>query len=141
METKICTKCGIEKPLEDFSLMKLGKGGRRPSCKECQRKANRAAYIKTNPDAKELSRGGTAKTRSQIQADYERRNPEYKKAKCRKARERLAGNYVRELLVCQLGIDRSLIPGDVVEMKRQQILIFRDTRKLINAIKEKQNEH
>jgi len=37
--TKICTVCGIEKPLEEFNKQKLGKYGRRAYCRECQKKA------------------------------------------------------------------------------------------------------
>lgn len=33
--TKICTKCGAEKPLEGFHRQAAGKHGRFPSCKEC----------------------------------------------------------------------------------------------------------
>lgn len=32
---KICTKCGIEKPLESFNKAKGGKFGRKSECKEC----------------------------------------------------------------------------------------------------------
>ena len=35
--TKICTKCGVEKPLEEFSKNSTSKFGRRPECKECFR--------------------------------------------------------------------------------------------------------
>jgi len=35
MAAKKCSKCGIEKPLEDFHKQKSCKGGRRPECKAC----------------------------------------------------------------------------------------------------------
>ena len=34
--TKTCTKCGDEKSLDDFSLMKRGKFGRNSQCKDCR---------------------------------------------------------------------------------------------------------
>lgn len=34
-ESKRCSVCGVEKPLEAFSRQKLGKHGRRANCKEC----------------------------------------------------------------------------------------------------------
>lgn len=34
-QTKICTKCGIEKPLSEFSTHKKTKDGLRISCKKC----------------------------------------------------------------------------------------------------------
>jgi hypothetical protein len=43
-KSKICTKCDIEKPLEEFSRQKGGKFGRRAHCKVCMaeyREANR----------------------------------------------------------------------------------------------------
>lgn len=38
VRSRICTKCGKEKPLEEFSRNKNGKYGRRAFCKECERK-------------------------------------------------------------------------------------------------------
>lgn len=35
METKICTKCGRELPLENFGWRNKAKGQRRADCKEC----------------------------------------------------------------------------------------------------------
>ena len=35
MITKRCTKCGLTKPLNCFTKHKLGKGGIRPTCREC----------------------------------------------------------------------------------------------------------
>lgn len=38
VKSRICTKCGKEKPLEEFSKNKQGKYGRRAFCKECEHK-------------------------------------------------------------------------------------------------------
>lgn len=38
METKICTKCGLEKPIEQFQKDKQKKSGRRPDCGSCNSK-------------------------------------------------------------------------------------------------------
>ena len=35
MKTKVCTKCGIEKPLDQFYRHKASADGRRPDCKRC----------------------------------------------------------------------------------------------------------
>lgn len=35
METKICSKCGLEKPIEQFNFRDKVKGTRRADCKEC----------------------------------------------------------------------------------------------------------
>jgi len=53
VETKICAKCGGEKPLDDFWAHPTGKYGRRPRCKECVRKENHERYLERlaeNPD-------------------------------------------------------------------------------------------
>ena len=59
-QTKICTKCGIEKILDDFSTDKRQKYGRRPECRECSRNGRRDYihdYYVTNKDkTKEIKR-------------------------------------------------------------------------------------
>ena len=44
--TKICTKCGKPKPLDDYWNHPNGKYGKRPRCKDCVRKEN-AEFEKT----------------------------------------------------------------------------------------------
>ena len=38
METKICTKCGRELPIENFHWRNKEKGTRRSECKDCHNK-------------------------------------------------------------------------------------------------------
>ena len=48
MESKVCVKCGIEKPLDDFYKHSKMKDGRLNKCKECTKndvKANRSENI------------------------------------------------------------------------------------------------
>lgn len=40
-QTKVCTKCGIEKPLSEFNNNKKGKYGKRSDCRECQKESKR----------------------------------------------------------------------------------------------------
>jgi hypothetical protein len=47
---KVCVGCGVEKPLEEFSLQKLGKLGRRSRCKDCISQ-ERSAYLLENLDS------------------------------------------------------------------------------------------
>ena len=44
METKICTKCGEEKPLTEFNFKNKAKSKRQAQCKECQRARERELY-------------------------------------------------------------------------------------------------
>lgn len=140
METRTCTKCGKEKPLDAFAKQKLGKFGRRASCLECGKKANRAAYVAKNQNAKIGVSPKHGMTASERQALYEKRHPEVKTRKHRMARETLAGNYVRGLLADSFGVPRNLISDEVVELKRAQLSVMRQTKQLVQTVKEKQNE-
>ena len=44
MNMKTCTKCGIEKPLEDFYADKRAKGGRKSRCQACYKEHRRNRY-------------------------------------------------------------------------------------------------
>lgn len=55
-ETKVCTKCGIDKPLDEYYTLDTVKDGRHSECKVCNRKAARR-WQKANPEKKrELNR-------------------------------------------------------------------------------------
>lgn len=45
METKVCKKCGKEKPLSEYNVNKKAKDGLQSYCKECQ-----SEYFKANAD-------------------------------------------------------------------------------------------
>ena len=46
MESKVCTKCKIEKLLSEFHKHKIGKYGRKARCKECTKEENKAYHKK-----------------------------------------------------------------------------------------------
>ena len=50
--SKICTKCGIEKPLLSFHRQSKARDGHVSQCKEC-RNATHREYYKNNPEARE----------------------------------------------------------------------------------------
>lgn len=54
-QTKVCSKCGIEKPLDDFYRAKRGLYGRRADCKQCKDKVSRLWLLNT-PRAQEGNR-------------------------------------------------------------------------------------
>jgi hypothetical protein len=62
--TKVCTKCGQEKPLKDFYSSKAGRYGKRADCKQCQ-----IAY-----QMKRVNLPLVIKYRN----DYNRNHPEYR---------------------------------------------------------------
>lgn len=45
--TKVCTKCGIEKPISDFHKCSRNKDGHLVVCKECTNKKQREYFNKT----------------------------------------------------------------------------------------------
>lgn len=49
METKVCSKCGVEKPLSDFYKQANGKYGRHSWCKECYREHQNNSSISYPP--------------------------------------------------------------------------------------------
>ncbi|WNI19174.1 endonuclease VII domain-containing protein [Actinacidiphila sp. ITFR-21] len=44
-ESRACTRCGLEKPLSEFSKHPRGKYGRKPSCKACDAARHAAGYV------------------------------------------------------------------------------------------------
>jgi hypothetical protein len=49
MSAKVCTGCGLEKPVDHFSPSRLGKLGRDSKCKPCKREAAKK-YRANNPE-------------------------------------------------------------------------------------------
>ncbi|WJN64498.1 putative recombinase [Erwinia phage Papaline] len=43
---KVCSSCGLSKPLSDFYKWKLGKDGYRAACKCCSNSQNKASILK-----------------------------------------------------------------------------------------------
>lgn len=66
-----CTKCGEEKPLEDFSPHAKGKYGRQPRCKRCCVEANSTRYYANLEASRERSRLAAIEAQRR---DPERRN-------------------------------------------------------------------
>lgn len=52
METKVCTRCGQEKPLNEFIKNSRVKSGYAGHCKECQKVANSISRNKTKGEIK-----------------------------------------------------------------------------------------
>lgn len=48
LKTKVCSKCGIEKPVSDFYNAISRKDGLQDWCKECKRKYEKARKLKIN---------------------------------------------------------------------------------------------
>lgn len=57
MDTKICTKCGKELPIEDFNWRNKNKGTRRSECKYCHTAYMRAKYKAKKEEIQDLKIG------------------------------------------------------------------------------------
>lgn len=96
--TKVCTKCGIEKNLDEFNNQKAGKYGKRANCRECQNAENRA--YKQTEKAKELrSKWKKSEKGRACEKRYRENNKEIIRAKCRteeyRARHRISADNQR----------------------------------------------
>ena len=91
MKTKPCSKCGAEKPLDEFPKQSASKDGHRPDCKVCSsawqreyRVSNRerkAAYLAewraANPDSDAEYRATLEGQSARWTADYRRRSRKF----------------------------------------------------------------
>jgi 5-methylcytosine-specific restriction endonuclease McrA len=85
MAAKKCSKCGEEKPLDQFYKFKLGKFGRQAECKACS-DARRRAFAAAHPEQEKNSR-----------KDWALRNPEKVRASSAKSRSKpMAKSRMRE---------------------------------------------
>lgn len=56
METKICSKCNIEKSIEEFAFRNKAKGTRRAECKQCISNRQKIKYHKQKEELNELKK-------------------------------------------------------------------------------------
>lgn len=56
METKICTKCGLEKPISEFNKNKLKKDGLQSECRKCHKQMCIGYYQKNKSNYRNTSK-------------------------------------------------------------------------------------
>jgi len=71
---KVCTKCGIPKPLGDFQRDTSKKIGYDQPCKECRNKANKERY-KNNPEKHKAAARQWSQVNPTYHAEWTRVNP------------------------------------------------------------------
>lgn len=87
---KVCTKCGDEKPFEEFHKDKAGRDGHRPECKPCKRKLDQAWNQRTAKQRAKVKKKYRQENKEKIRAynnEYRKKNPE--KVREIKKRERI----------------------------------------------------
>jgi hypothetical protein len=77
METKVCTKCLIEKPLDEMVKRSNASGGYRPLCKSCYNQYKKGKYKQDSTKIKETLKR------------YKEKNPNYLKEYREENREKL----------------------------------------------------
>ena len=74
-KSKICTKCKVEKPLDEFHKRKIGKFGRQPRCKVCVAKyygENREKILEQSRRYYEENREKILETNRQYRDKYQK---------------------------------------------------------------------
>lgn len=85
--TKICSKCGQEKGIGDFTRMAQSRDGHRPDCRECNRQAQRASRAADPEKVRVALRAQYAANPEKHKArkrDYAQANPDRIRAKSRR---------------------------------------------------------
>ncbi len=120
METRICTKCGEEKPetTEYFCRHKECRGGLNTTCKVCCNKDTRKWRAENPEKARDAVRRWMA------------RNPEKVREAAERRRNSLAPSYLKELISAKYNIDRSEIGEELLVAKRRELKYYRQLKQL-----------
>lgn len=125
---KNCSKCGEPKELNELVKHKKCKGGRAGYCKECANEYLRK-WAENNPD------NIKAHKKRWIQNNPEQFGLTKKKSYLKRNRQ-LVDSVVKTYLQKQFKIKRSEITAKIVEIKRQQIMMWRAVKELKEAVNE-----
>ena len=109
---KACTKCGVEKPISDFSKHRLTNDGHAYQCKECN--ARRAGYWRTTP--------------SGVYTSIKGRLNYYKKKPMIITKRDFIEWYVNELKICaycDIPEDKLEVLGDSYNSKAHRLTVDR----------------
>ena len=129
--TRVCRKCGQEKPLEEFAKDKECVLGHSHICKQCKAERNRK-WCAANPEkVLEYKRKRYAANPEKAR-EYKRKryaaNPEKVLERNRKWREILSDGYLRYKLK-QLNLP---VTPETIDYKRIQLKLYREIKKQQN---------
>jgi len=129
--TRVCRKCGQEKPLEEFTKDKECVLGHSHICKQCKAERNRK-WCAANPEkVLEYKRKRYAANPEKAR-EYKRKryaaNPEKVLERNRKWREILSDGYLRYKLK-QLNLP---VTPETIDYKRIQLKLYREIKKQQN---------
>lgn len=71
MKEKVCIKCGVSKPINDFHNAKKGKDGKRTDCKECKLAENKKWIVNNKNKWNELKKQQRRRERRTIKGNID----------------------------------------------------------------------
>jgi len=125
-ESKKCSKCNEIKELALFSKQKANNDGFRSYCKECM-SVSKKKYRQENRD-KILEQG------RKYQKENRNKMCEYSKKNYLKYRDIISDNTIKKYLKNTLFLQLQEISQEMIELKKEQILLTRELRSLKNGI-------
>ena len=150
MKTRVCTKCGEEKPETDeyFYRSKSCRGGINTICKVCIKEKNRRWDAENPEKVSERNRRWEDKNPEKVR-EYKKRwrdknlekareserrwraeNPEKQREKYRRRRNSLDPNYLKILISAKYNINFSEIGDELINAKRREITYYRQLKQL-----------
>lgn len=129
--TRVCRKCGQEKPLEEFAKNKECVLGHSHICKQCKAEQSRKWHAANFEKARENNRKWHAANLEKYRANaskYYAANLEMYRAYDRKKRENLTDGYLMDKLKrCNLPVT-----PETIDYKRIQLKLYREIKKQQN---------
>ena len=126
--TRVCRKCGQEKPLEEFAKNKECVLGHSHICKQCKAEQSRKWHAANFEKAREKHRKWRAANLEKCRANaskYYAANLEMYRAYDRKKRENLTDGYLMDKLKrCNLPVT-----PETIDYKRIQLKLYREIKK------------
>lgn len=127
---KTCSKCGQTKPLDEFSNRNRSRDGKESQCKQCIYAYSRSeAGISARRKYRKSQLGKKNKKKYLNKASESARA---KKSQIQARADLTDGGIKRSL--CNIGIKAVQITPEIIELKREQLLIYRATKQLIKEI-------
>lgn len=132
METKTCSKCKCEKPLDAFGAARKSSDGKKSRCKTCN--AEDAKEWRLNNPEKylaKLAKQATDPKRLEYLREYRRKYRKSPAGRAYKAEYRskscaeLKDNYVKRVICQNTNIPYDQVPRGLVELKKLHLAIKR----------------
>lgn len=130
--TRVCKKCGEEKPLEELIKKPGCKYGRAPMCLDCSKEyteKNRGKIKIRTDEYREKNRGKIKIRRSSHYKENSKKIKELSRVYREENPEKVIEMRAKEYIAKQ-GISRSQIPGELLKYKVQQLKLNRKIKQL-----------